>query len=755
MAEENKTFKMLVEEQKKTTDAIRKLTTDNENASATAQASAEAIAEDTKIHQKSESRVAGGIKADQTRLANIAAKTEEDVADDNQTFLQKSFGKVYDFIKPQGVTAADEETTKDTNSYLKSTFAKFLGKGSLIAGKLGSIGEGLKSKVKGGLEGIFKAIKAGAFVALLLGISKFLQSETFKDIKDKYLPAIRENLNNLGDTLLDFKDKIFEFKDKFLNIIAKIKALYTKFTENFLPKIKEVGKKLLEAFETIKENYPAIKENAEKIWKVLKIIGGGFRIIANVLIGIYDYFWDEDGTFQPLVGLKNIFADIKNGFIAMVTNLKNGFFDEDGNFSISAGLSNITTQLGKIASGFAEVAISLGAMFLLLSPRKFFGTAWAMSKGGGRLFGKLLGVGGKVALGFGKLFLSMTGMGTSLADTGSAMGSKLDVSKKTGVFRKLGGLASKFGGLFKFLGKSRGLAGLIIGAGVGMSSLLTNTKVFSSISSAFSSMFGVLSDFAGTIAKTASKAAAAVAGVAAKAAAKIANILPNKVGSPKPGTPSGLNPSKAGANVGKELSEAALKKSLLKTGLGVAGKAIPVAGAVLGLGLAAWRALKGDFVGATGEFAGVFAPSLAGLPIDLGLAARDIYYDQFGVYPEQEKDLKLAKSRMGQITSFLKKQTPKAEIQPSNSQSSPMEFNNSSGNNRSSNLVPNMAYDYNSDGRVSMGEKRNRSGEAFGQPVMIAPVTNIVTTNSSNQKTFFSKSLTMQDPIISSAIGAM
>ena len=122
MAEENKTFKMLVEEQKKTTDAIRKLTTDNENASATAQASAEAIAEDTKIHQKSENRVAGGIKADQTRLANIAAKTEEDVADDNQTFLQKSFGKVYDFIKPQGVTAADEETTKDTNSYLNDKY---------------------------------------------------------------------------------------------------------------------------------------------------------------------------------------------------------------------------------------------------------------------------------------------------------------------------------------------------------------------------------------------------------------------------------------------------------------------------------------------------------------------------------------------------------------------------------------------------------------------------------------------------------
>jgi len=109
---------------------------------------------------------------------------------------------------------------------------------------------------------------------------------------------------------------------------------------------------------------------------------------------------------------------------------------------------------------------------------------------------------------------------------------------------------------------------------------------------------------------------------------------------------------------------------------------------------------------------------------------------------------------MGQITSFLKKQKPKAEIQPSDSQSTPMQFNNSSGNNRSSNLVPNMAYDYNSDGRVSMGEQRNRSGEAYGQPLMIAPVTNINTSNS-NQKSYFNKTLTVQDPIVVAAIGAM
>jgi hypothetical protein len=111
---------------------------------------------------------------------------------------------------------------------------------------------------------------------------------------------------------------------------------------------------------------------------------------------------------------------------------------------------------------------------------------------------------------------------------------------------------------------------------------------------------------------------------------------------------------------------------------------------------------------------------------------------------------------MGQITSFLKKQKPKAEIKPNNSQSKPMQFNNSTGNNRSSNLVPNMAYDYNSDGAVSPGERRKagRAGLPDGPAFINAPVTNINNTSNSNTSVM-NRSLVMQDPLLRSAINAM
>ena len=157
MAEEtvnNKTFKALVEEQKKTTIAIRQQMMSAE------EKSAEEAIEREKSEEKYLKNQERGFKADATRLANLAKSTP---------------------------TAAEvEETTAETNSYLKNTFSKFLGKGSFLAGTLGGIGKSLKEKVTGGLEGIFKALKAGAFVVFLLGMAKFLESETFQDMKDKY-----------------------------------------------------------------------------------------------------------------------------------------------------------------------------------------------------------------------------------------------------------------------------------------------------------------------------------------------------------------------------------------------------------------------------------------------------------------------------------------------------------------------------------------------------------------------------------------
>ena len=98
MAEEtvnNKTFKALVEEQKKTTIAIRQQMMSAE------EKSAEETLEREKSEEKYLKNQERGFKADATRLANLAKSTP---------------------------TAAEaEETATENNSYLKNTFSKFLG----------------------------------------------------------------------------------------------------------------------------------------------------------------------------------------------------------------------------------------------------------------------------------------------------------------------------------------------------------------------------------------------------------------------------------------------------------------------------------------------------------------------------------------------------------------------------------------------------------------------------------------------------
>ena len=477
------------------------------------------------------------------------------------------------------------------------------------------------------------------------------------------------------------------------------------------------------------------------------------------------------------------------------------FFGKRGLIGLMAGAGVImATKLassGKEGGVFAKIGTSFGKLFTKVGA---FGAkigtavsgmttklAYSLSDG---VFSIAKGVGTTFGTLFGKVGEFGAKIGTTVTNMGTAV-------KNSTVFTTA---ATKFSTLF---GKVSSFGSSISTTVKGMGKTLTDSTVFKTVSAGFSSLFGVLSDFGTKIAATAAKASAKVAKVAADAAASIAKIGA-KVATPaaklskraldalrgtgefafKPvakaaklvtgggrGTVveqagerakylKGLSPNKSAAKIGTELSEAALKKSFLKTGLGVAGKAVPVVGAAVGLGLGVWRALKGDFVGASGEFVGIFAPSLVGLPIDLGLAARDIYYDQFGIYPEKEKDLKLAKSRMGQITAFLKKQKPKAEVKPADNPFSGkvnrMDLQSgSSRNDRSPNLVPNMAYDYNDDGTLSRGERINASRRGLTDgPLMIAPVTNISNTSNSNTSVM-NRTLVMQDPLLRSAINAM
>ena len=735
---DSKTFQMLIEEQKKTTSgmtSIRKKLFEEQKNTTTAirhqSMTAEEIAEEqAKKQEEFEKKQEAGIKGNQTRLDNLAQKTP---------------------------TAAEvEETTAETNSYLKSTFSKFLGKSSFLAGTLGGIGKSLKQKVTGGIEGIFKALKAGAFVAFLLGMAKFLESETFQDIKDKYLPAITKGLDKLG--------------------------------------------------------------------KALKNIADGFFTVET------DEFGKETYKFDFLAGVKNIFSMIGNAFIAFKDDLLSSFLDENGDLTIKSFLTGIPTAFGKIG-------VALGAatgLLFYLSPRMFFGAAWAASKAGGRLFGALLGKKGLIAGGFKLLFGSMNGMNTSLTNTGSGMADALLRAKRPGGAFDLGGgpgrsrggrgILGKFGKLFSFLGKRKGLVGLLIGAGIGMASLLDLSKlsgVFSNtakgIGSAFKSLFGVLSDFSAKIASVASKAAAKLAAVVTKSLANVAKIgskvakpatklskialdalrgtgkyaLPPKVKVPFGGTGRGeggkaqreaaeaaLKNSRflKASKMASTISEAALKRSFLRASAAVAFKMAPVVGVFVGAGSAIYRALMGDFKGAAAETAGMFAPSVIGLPIDLAIMARDMYKDSYTTFPEDDAAKhggKVVADRMLQITDYLKKQYA-SEIKAGErvgSQNIDAIFDPRGKNQRN---TPRAQIDtsYNAMDRrglgkiirgnetndqglvssnMSVGSMENASGKAVS--IVDASVTNI-TKNSSTNQNIHSTSLVMPDRFLNSAIGA-
>lgn len=100
---------------------------------------------------------------------------------------------------------------------------------------------------------------------------------------------------------------------------------------------------------------------------------------------------------------------------------------------------------------------------------------------------------------------------------------------------------------------------------------------------------------------------------------------------------------KAGAKeIAKKASEAAIKTSarkILTKSLGkLVGKSIPVAGAVLGIGFAVSKIIDGDWVGAGVEAASGLGSAITAIPATIYGAAREIYFDVYGTWPESDPD---------------------------------------------------------------------------------------------------------------------
>jgi len=98
---------------------------------------------------------------------------------------------------------------------------------------------------------------------------------------------------------------------------------------------------------------------------------------------------------------------------------------------------------------------------------------------------------------------------------------------------------------------------------------------------------------------------------------------------------------KVAGDVIKKIPAARLAKAAVK-GLATFGaKMVPAVGALAGAGMSIKRLLDGDMKGAMAEGAGIFLPSVAGMPLDIGLLARDMYNDIYGNPDAKDKDERL------------------------------------------------------------------------------------------------------------------
>ena len=219
---DDKNFKALIEEQKKTTAALENLKSTNQQS------------------KQSRERSDAELKADESRREKALLR--------HQAKIEKQ-GAVG---KPDGSGApppsSSEENEKDRISALKNAITNPIVKGFKgLSGAFGKLAGIFKSKFGGAITTLGGLLKFGLLGAALLGLSKFLQSETWAEWKDKLVPALVKAFDKVTGAIKSIKDKI-------VNGFAAIQTLWSGFFDedgNF------VG--VSQAWENLKENFDCIK----------------------------------------------------------------------------------------------------------------------------------------------------------------------------------------------------------------------------------------------------------------------------------------------------------------------------------------------------------------------------------------------------------------------------------------------------------------------------------------------------------------
>ena len=665
MVEETKSFRRLIEEQKKTTIAIEKSMMD-----------AEQRAEfEAREREKFEKRSEAAQRGAETRRENLLKQQNPN-------------------------SAANKEKQDEQNTYLKDTFGKFLGKNSAFAKSLTGIGQSLKQKVQGGIAGIFTALKAGAFLLFLGGMVKFLQSPTFKELQDKYLPVIADGLQSLYDTL------------KFI-------------AEGFFVTDPDTGKTTFSA--------------AAGLSNIMSMITSSF---LGWITSLKDAFYDENGDFTLTGGIKNLAGDFATILASIVTF--GGLLAPQLFFGtlwqIGKGGSGLAiTALSKIATSFGSLFTSIGGFNTSLSET---GTAMdskvktSKSKG---IFGKA----GKSKFGilarFGRLFGKIGLFGGAIALLGAGMSGLLNTEKASGVFSDTAkGISNAFKGLFNVLSDfGSSIAKVATKAAAKASSIVTKA----------------LDDIAKIGAKIKPTKIPTGVDPALKKAAEQQKLLKSKALS---GGGRGSIVEEAGerAKYLSQFDKAATKTTaeiVERSVLRSIAKKVPLFSLVAGTGFAIDRLSKGEYGKAFLEFAsgvaGVFAgPGTAGsVAIDAGLLASDL-----GISVEEAKKLILASG--GEVA--------KAEVKPSGT-AKPMNLANIKTYGDylkvKDKMTINPAYDTDGDGVYNRLEFRNamQGQRNLNTPMTAGPAFISAPTVNNNQNNIQSSPIVPLDPLMREAISAM
>tara|TARA_B100001063_G_scaffold167172_1_gene156147 strand:- start:90 stop:2156 length:2067 start_codon:yes stop_codon:yes gene_type:complete len=268
----------------------------------------------------------------------------------------------------------------------------------------------------------------------------------------------------------------------FTGLGAGIKGLNTKFgnfAKGFLGSIKEKAKGGIGAIMDIFKKFALVGAlgalfaffNSD-LWKNLK----------------KDYL---DPIMESFSTLKEKLGGIGDTF----DRIKKGFFDEEGNFTPIAGIKNMLTELGSLFEGTGAAFATIGGLTLFAFRKKLI----------------------RLATGVGSKLLSMSGLtnifGKNLDTVNTDMKARNTKAKTRGIFSKgLRGMGGRFGKLFLRLGA---LGGLIGGASLLMGDKLKDAGgakgVFAGIKNSFGNMFSKVGQFGSKITASATSMGAKVA----------------------------------------------------------------------------------------------------------------------------------------------------------------------------------------------------------------------------------------------------